>query len=141
MDRGGPFEILGVPARDVARIVVRDMEDGVLEIRLAALVISALEREEHELHAAAHAIDEVADPVDVGAVDAAGRIVHAARIQEEKAPRVLPGIEHALRARVHEDAAARVAGADEMRMAVPDLRDIDAVPGALDELVIGEMTR
>jgi hypothetical protein len=37
-----------------------------------------------------------------------------------------------------EDAAAGIAGTDEVRVAVPDLRRIDAFPGALHQLVFGK---
>jgi len=67
--------------------------------------------------------------------------VHATRVEEEQAPRVLPGIQQAVGARIDVDAAARVTGADEVRVAVPDLRGIDAVPGGAYQLVIGETAR
>src|SRR5882672_1355165 len=65
----------------------------------------------------------------------------AAGIEEEKPPRVLPGVQQAFHLRVHDDAAARVAGADEMRVAVPDLRRVEALPGTLHQLVRGEPRR
>jgi hypothetical protein len=42
---------------------------------------------------------------------------------------------------MHDHAAARIAGADEVRVRVPDLRGIDAVPGGPDEFVLGEVAR
>jgi hypothetical protein len=42
---------------------------------------------------------------------------------------------------MHLDAAARVAGAEKVRMAVPDLRRIDPFPGGGDQLVLREARR
>ncbi len=39
------------------------------------------------------------------------------------------------------DAAARVAGADQVRVRVPDLRGVEAVPGGAHQLVLGEAAR
>jgi hypothetical protein len=79
--------------------------------------------------------------LDVRPVDAAGRIVRASRIQQEEPPRVLGRVEQAVHARVDHDAAARIAGAGQVRMRVPQLRGVDPVPGRLDQLVLGEAAR
>jgi len=42
---------------------------------------------------------------------------------------------------MHHDAAARVAGAEEVRVAVPDLDRIDAVPRRADQLVARKARR
>jgi len=42
---------------------------------------------------------------------------------------------------VHDDAAARIAGADEVRVAVPDARGIEAFPGGANEVMLGEAAR
>jgi hypothetical protein len=42
---------------------------------------------------------------------------------------------------VHDDAAARVAGADEMRVAVPNARGVEAFPGGANEVMLGETPR
>jgi len=55
----------------------------------AALVVRALEGKEQQLHAGPHAVEEVVHALDVGLIDAASRVVHATRIQEEQPPRVL----------------------------------------------------
>jgi hypothetical protein len=121
------------------------MEHRVLEVGGAALVIGSLEGVQQELYAAPlippHAVDEVAHAIDVGVVDAAGSVVHAAGVEEEQPPGVLPGIEQAVGARVDEDAAAGVAGADQVRVAVPDPGGVDLVPRLRDEIVIGEVAR
>jgi hypothetical protein len=103
--------------------------------------VRALEGEEEHLYAGPQTVEQVVDALDVRAIDAALRLVHAATIEEEKAPRVKSGIQHALHARIDVDAAAGIAGADEMRVAIPDLGRIDALPRGSDELVVGEARR
>jgi len=79
--------------------------------------------------------------LDVGAVDAARCVVRAAGIEDKKAPRVLRGAQQAVGIRVNDDAAARVARAQQMGVAVPDLRRIDALPSGRDQLVAREARR
>jgi hypothetical protein len=50
-------------------------------------------------------------------------------------------MQQALHARVDVDAAAGIADADQVRMAVPDLARIEALPGGADQLVPGEARR
>jgi hypothetical protein len=42
---------------------------------------------------------------------------------------------------MHDHPTARIAGADEVRVRVPEARWVDAVPGGPDELVLGEVAR
>jgi hypothetical protein len=79
--------------------------------------------------------------LDVGEVDAVPGFVRAAGVEEEQAPGVLAGVEQAVGLRVDGDAAAGIARADEMGMAVPDVARLEALPGADDELVLGEPPR
>jgi hypothetical protein len=80
--------------------------------------------------------------LDIGAVDAALLFfVDAAGVEEEQPSRVLAGVEQALGARVDVDAARRVAGTDQVRVAVPDVRRVEAFPGRAYQLVVGEMPR
>jgi hypothetical protein len=67
--------------------------------------------------------------------------VHAAGVEKEQAARVLPRIEQALGLRVDVDTAAGVAGADQVRVAVPDLGWVDTMPRGADEIVVGEIPR
>jgi hypothetical protein len=85
-----------------------------------------------------HGVEQIAHALDVGAVDALRRGVRAAGVQEKQAPRVLAGVEQAVGVRVDENAAAGVAGADQVRMAVPDIRRIEPLPRLRDERVVGE---
>jgi hypothetical protein len=127
--------------RDVARIGIGDVERRRCHVGHAARVMHALEREEHHPEAACHAVREVVHALDVRPVHAFLRVVRAAGIEEEKAPRVLAGVEHALHLRVHVHAAAAVAGADEVRVAVPNLGRVEAFPCGLHQLVLGEPAR
>jgi hypothetical protein len=80
--------------------------------------------------------------LDVGAVDAALLLfVDAAGVEKEQPPCVLARIKKALRAGIDVDAARRVAGADQVRVAVPDVRRVEAFPGRAYQLVVGEMPR
>jgi hypothetical protein len=117
------------------------MEHRVLEVCSAALVVSALEGVQQELDPGVHAFEQVAHAIDIGVVDAAGGVVHAAGVEEEQPPGVLPGIEQAVGAWIYVNAAAGVAGADQVRMAVPDTGSVDAVPSLCDQRVIGEVAR
>jgi hypothetical protein len=67
--------------------------------------------------------------------------VHATGVHEEQAARVLPGVQQAFGLRVDVDAAAGVAGADQVRVAVPDPGRVDAIPRGADQIVIGERPR
>jgi hypothetical protein len=107
----------------------------------AALVVSAVEGIQHELDPGAHAVQQIAHALDVGTIDAAGSVVRAARIEEEEPPRVLARVQQALHARVDHDAAARIARADEVRVAVPDAGGIEPFPCGAHQLVVGETAR
>ena len=128
-------------ARHVARVGVGYEERALREIRRAAQVMHAVEGKQQQLHAVVHTVDQVVHALDIRAIDAAGGFVHAAGIEIEQPPRVERRIEQALHLRVDVDAARGVAGADEMDMAVPDLRGVEAVPRRRDQLVVGEARR
>jgi hypothetical protein len=78
--------------------------------------------------------------LDVGAIDAALLfLVYAAGVEEKEAPRVVARIEEAFGARVDVDAASRIAGADQVRMAVPDLTRLETFPRCADQLVLRQV--
>ena len=87
------------------------------------------------------AVEQVVHALDVRAVHAARGIVCTARVEEKQAARVLPGIQQAVGLRVDEDAAARVAGADQVRVRIPDIARLEAVPRRAHQLMLGEPPR
>ncbi len=114
------------------------------QIGPAAVVERALEGEQHQLEArpagCTEAVDQVAHALDVGPVDAALLfLVHAARVEKEQPPCVLAGIEKALAPGVNVDTARRVAGAEQVRVAVPDVAGVETFPSGPHELVLGEI--
>ena len=125
----------------IPRVRVGNVKRGVLEIGSSFLVVAALEGKEQNLRSRAQAVDEVAHALDIGAVDAAGLVVRAARVEEKQPPRVLPGAEEALHARVDENAAARIAAAHQVRVRVPHVSRVEPVPGGAHQLVVGKPRR
>jgi hypothetical protein len=79
--------------------------------------------------------------LDVGLVDAPRRVVRTAGVEEEQAACVLARAEQAFALGIDVDAAARVAGADEVRVAVPQLLRIEPFPRGADELVRRQAAR
>jgi hypothetical protein len=67
--------------------------------------------------------------------------VRAPGVEEKKAPRVFGGAEQALHARIDEHTAAGIAGADQMRVRIPDLRGIEPIPRRAHQLVLGKALR
>ena len=67
--------------------------------------------------------------------------MRASSIEEEKTPRIERRVKQALHTRIDVDARTRIPGAEEMRVAVPDLGRIDAVPRGCDELMPRKMRR
>src|SRR5205823_12629064 len=127
-------EVLRIRARDVARIGIRNITAALVEIRQAAIVVHALEGEQQQLSARAQAVDQKAQALDKAAVDAAG--ARTSRIEKELALQVEHRMQQAVHARVDVDAGAGVARADEMHVAVPALRGIEAFPRGANQLVI-----
>jgi hypothetical protein len=138
--RGNPLEGLRVRARRVARIGVGHVESRALRQRRAALVVRALEGVKQHL-GAPQGCQQRERALDVAAIRAVRRALRAARVEEEHPPRVLAGAERALRARVDDHAARRIADAHQVRMRVPDLRRVEARPGRAHQLMRGETAR
>ncbi|MDW8467957.1 MAG: hypothetical protein RML56_02005 [Burkholderiales bacterium] len=141
VDRRGPFEVARVRARHLARPGVGYPEARARHVRPTVLAVRALEGEENELRARPHAVEQILHALDVGEIDARRRLVHAAGVEEEEPARVLARVEEALHLRVDEDAARRIARADEVRVRIPDGARIEPLPGRLDELVLGKPLR
>jgi hypothetical protein len=130
-----------MPARDVARVVVRNVERTAVAVGRAVLAVREVEGEQHQFHARPHAFEQVVHALDVALVDPAGSVVGAAGVEEEQPLGELHRMHHRFQRRVEPDAAARIAGADEVRMAVPDLGRVEAFPRCQHQFVIGHFAR
>lgn len=141
VDRAHPFEVVRVAAGDVTRVGVGHVEGGVLGQVTAGLVVSALEREQHELEAGRQRFDQIVQAVDIAGVDAARVFVRAAGVQVEQALHVFGRVQRAQHARRHFDAAAGVAGAGEVHMNVAQQRRVETVEHLRHQLVASQFGR
>lgn len=141
MDGGGPFEVARVAPRRRHRIVVGNVKSGFLRHRPAVLRVIALEREQHELYARPHPVEQVQHAIDIAWIHAPRRIARAAGIEIEQALGELLRIRDREHLRVEPDAAAGIAVADEVGVAVPDAGRIHAFPCGEHGVVAGEFAR
>lgn len=95
-----------------------------------------VEREEQHLETARKRVDRRRRTLDVARVDrAVGRIVAAGRGHHRLAADAIDRVEPALRVGMDGRAAARVAGADRMRMCAPDALRVEPAAGGGDQLM------
>ena len=141
MNRRRPREVLRMPGGNRLGVGIGRVERAALPTGATVHVVEAVEGEEQEPCSGAQTIDEVLHALDVAVIDSSGRVMDAAGIEIEQALRILQRVEETLHLRIHLDAAARVAGADQMHVAVEELPRVDSLPRPANQLVHGRSGR